>query len=137
MNGRLYRSTRNRILGGVCSGIAEYTNIDRRLLRILAFVSILVMNVIPGLIAYGICCLVLPTDIELLGEGANDTNNFDSKPHDPEKTRMVIGVALILIGMIALLKLLFNWLDFRYLFPVLLVIFGAYLIYKNSRGKQG
>jgi phage shock protein C len=35
MKKKLYRSTRNRMLGGVIGGLADYTGIDASLLRIL------------------------------------------------------------------------------------------------------
>ena len=37
---RLYRSAKNRILGGVCGGIGEYLNVDPVLIRILWILSI-------------------------------------------------------------------------------------------------
>ena len=34
MEKRLYRITRNKMIGGVCSGMAEYFNIDPVLVRL-------------------------------------------------------------------------------------------------------
>lgn len=130
MNRRLYRSTKNRVIGGVCSGLAEYTNIDIWLLRLLAVVAIFATNIIPGLIAYAVCCLVIPSEYELQQAMNNQAFNA-APPPDPEKTRMIIGVVLIIVGVLTLIKLIFNWSDFRYLFPVVLVVVGSYLIYKN------
>jgi phage shock protein C len=42
MEKRLYRSRRERILGGVCGGIAEYFGLDPSLVRIVAVLLILV-----------------------------------------------------------------------------------------------
>ncbi|WP_453993845.1 PspC domain-containing protein [Bacillus nitroreducens] len=39
MKKKLYRSTHNRMLGGVLGGLADYTGIDASLLRILAVVG--------------------------------------------------------------------------------------------------
>ena len=36
---RLYRSTKNRMLAGVCGGIAEYANIDPTIVRLIAVVG--------------------------------------------------------------------------------------------------
>jgi len=130
MNRRLYRSTKNRVIGGVCSGLAAYTNIDIWLLRLLAVVAIFATNIIPGLIFYGISCIVIPTEYEVQ-ETMNDPGFTGSNPPNPERTRMVIGIALIIVGVLTLIKLLFGWFDFRYMFPVILVVAGAYLIYKN------
>ncbi|NLY19604.1 MAG: PspC domain-containing protein [Clostridiaceae bacterium] len=135
MNRRLYRSTKNRVFGGVCSGLAAYTNIDIWLLRLLAAMAILATNVIPGLIAYGVCCLIIPTEYELR-EAMNNPGFNDKNPPNPEKTRMIIGVVLIIVGVLTLVKLLFGWFDFRYLLPVVLVVAGSYLIYKNWGHQQ-
>lgn len=119
----------------MCSGLAEHTNIDTWLLRVLAIIAIFATHIFPGLIAYCISCIVIPRDVDLLKEPMNNPGNFASNPPNPEKTRMVIGITLILIGVLTLVKLVFGWIDFRYLFPAILVVFGAYLIYKN-RGEH-
>jgi len=36
---RLYRSNKNRMLGGVCGGLAEYMNIDPTIIRLVAVVG--------------------------------------------------------------------------------------------------
>lgn len=56
---RLYRSN-NRMLAGVCAGIAEYFNIDPTLVRAgYAVVSVLCAG-FPGLILYLILMIVMP-----------------------------------------------------------------------------
>lgn len=57
---RLYRS-RSKIVGGVCGGIANYFGIDRTIVRVGAFIVLLVYT-IPTLIAYFVLCLCL--DVE-------------------------------------------------------------------------
>jgi phage shock protein C len=58
---RLYRSTRDRKLAGVCGGIAEYFGLDSTVVRI----AVIVLSVYPGafiggVIAYAIGWLVIP-----------------------------------------------------------------------------
>ena len=52
---RLRRSRTNRVIAGVCGGIAEYANLDPTIVRILAVI-------IPGFgwFAYLICALLMP-----------------------------------------------------------------------------
>jgi phage shock protein PspC (stress-responsive transcriptional regulator) len=133
---RLYRKTRDRVFGGVCSGLSEYAQVDKGLLRFLTVVAILVTGVFPGLIAYIVCVLIIPTEEavfkdEMYRETTGEKR--EQKNSNPENTRMVIGIALILIGAITLAKLLFNWVDFRYAFPAALVVLGAVLVYQNRR----
>ncbi len=55
---RLYRSDDNKILGGVCGGIAEYFDIDPVLVRLLWVVAALVWGV--GVLAYIIAWIIIP-----------------------------------------------------------------------------
>lgn len=57
-NKKLYRSSTNYKLAGVCGGIGEYFNIDPTLVR-LAWILFSVMGG-AGLLAYIIAALVMP-----------------------------------------------------------------------------
>lgn len=62
MNGtkRLTRSTHDRMLAGVCGGIADYFDVDSTLVRV-AFVLLSVLSAaFPGLLVYLILWLVVP-----------------------------------------------------------------------------
>ena len=54
---RLYRSRSNKMIAGVCGGVAEYFNIDPTIVRLLAVI-------IPGFgwIAYLVCAIVVPEE---------------------------------------------------------------------------
>lgn len=56
---RLTRSTTNRIIAGVCGGIAEYLNVDATFVR-LAFVLLIWFGMSP--LVYLVLWAVLPTD---------------------------------------------------------------------------
>ncbi|WP_230398820.1 PspC domain-containing protein [Novisyntrophococcus fermenticellae] len=58
-NKRLYRSSTNYMLCGVCGGIAEYFNIDPTLIR-LAWVLISVLGAGSGIIAYILAAIIIP-----------------------------------------------------------------------------
>ena len=59
---KLYRSTSNRMLAGVCGGIAEYFGADPTLIR-LAYVLLSVFTVaFPGIIVYIIAAIIIPSD---------------------------------------------------------------------------
>ena len=57
---RLRRSS-NRIIAGVCAGIAEYMGIDVNLVRVLYVIISLVSVAFPGILAYLILWLVVPS----------------------------------------------------------------------------
>ena len=57
---RLYRSNKDRLICGVCGGIANYFNIDPTLVR-LAFVLI-AMGAGSGILAYIIAAIIIPDE---------------------------------------------------------------------------
>ena len=60
---RLYKSTANKKIAGVCGGIAEYFDIDPSLVRI-GWV-LLCFAVGTGILAYIVAAVILPTDTEV------------------------------------------------------------------------
>ncbi len=56
---RLMRPVHNRMIGGVCSGLAEYFNVDATLVRVIYVVATLV-TAFTGIVAYGLMCLIIP-----------------------------------------------------------------------------
>ena len=57
MEKKLYRNTQDKMLAGVCSGIAEYINLDPTVVRVIW--ALLTLTSI-GLVAYIICALIIP-----------------------------------------------------------------------------
>ena len=57
---RLYRSRTNRIIAGVCGGIAEYTNIDPTVVRLLWLLASLIWG--AGIVAYIIALIIIPEE---------------------------------------------------------------------------
>ena len=61
MNGKkLYRNTENKMLAGVCSGIADYFDIDPTLVRLAWIIFCLAGG--SGVLGYIIAALVMPED---------------------------------------------------------------------------
>lgn len=56
----LIRSRRNRMLGGVCGGIAEWLGWDPTLVRILYVVVSIVSAAFPGILAYVLLWIIMP-----------------------------------------------------------------------------
>ena len=58
MQKKLYRSKSDRVIAGVCGGVAEYLNIDVTIVRVLwAIASVFAA---AGIIAYLICAFLIP-----------------------------------------------------------------------------
>ena len=57
MEKKLYRNTQSKLIAGVCSGLAEYINIDPTIIRV---IWALVGLSGAGIVAYLICALIIP-----------------------------------------------------------------------------
>lgn len=65
MTKRLYRSLNDRMLSGVCGGIAEYFHVDPTIVRLGWVIGSLILGMgLGGLIAYLVCALVIPVEQE-------------------------------------------------------------------------
>ena len=58
MQKKLYRSKSNRMLVGVCGGVAEYFGIDPTVVRVIWGVTSIFA--FAGIIAYVVCAFVIP-----------------------------------------------------------------------------
>lgn len=63
MDKRLYKSTKNKMLCGVCGGIAEYFNIDPTLVR-LGWVVFCALGG-SGILAYIVAAIIIPYNPEV------------------------------------------------------------------------
>ncbi len=55
---RLYLSERDKKIGGVCGGIAEYLGVDSTLIRVLWVIAAVIFG--SGILAYIIAWLLIP-----------------------------------------------------------------------------
>ena len=62
MNQRLYKSNREKMIDGVCGGVAEFFNIDPTLVR-LAWILFCAMGG-SGILAYLVAAIILPRSPE-------------------------------------------------------------------------
>lgn len=63
---KLYRSESDRMLGGVCGGIAEVYDFDPSLVRLITL--FLVLSAGSGLLVYIIAWIIIPSESELKEE---------------------------------------------------------------------
>lgn len=60
---QLLRS-RNKMIGGVCAGIAEYFDLDPTLVRVLYVVLTIFSAAFPGLLLYIILLILMPQQMD-------------------------------------------------------------------------
>ncbi len=60
MTKRLYRSGREKMVGGVCGGLAEYFEVDLTLVRLIVLVAMFSGGI--GILAYIAALIIIPRD---------------------------------------------------------------------------
>jgi phage shock protein C len=132
MNGKLYRSRTDSMIGGVCGGLARYFNIDSVLVRL--FFILLVWSGM-SVLAYIVLWIVMPLEPQTGDSPARDP--FDPTPAAAGQTGILIGAFLLLVGVVALIQNFFGWitwLNFGTLWPLLLIILGVAILWgRNGR----
>lgn len=71
MEKRLYKSSTDKMIGGVCGGIAEYLQVDPVLIRVVAVISIFFGG--AGIIAYIIAAIIMPRKEDPSNKSDKDT----------------------------------------------------------------
>jgi len=84
MNKKLYRDEYHRVLGGVCSGLAEYFDMDVTVVRLLFAFTVIIMGV--GVIPYIVLWIVLPKKGYVYNNFNNPTVDYRVPPQqaDPQ-----------------------------------------------------
>lgn len=83
MERRLYKSTNDKVVSGVCGGIGEYFQVDPVLIRVVAVISIFFGG--AGLIAYIIAAIIIPTREEAASRKNDEPvykRNYESNAQD-------------------------------------------------------
>lgn len=62
---KLYKSESDKILGGVCAGIAEYFALDPTLIRVGYTLLTVFTGIIPGVVAYVVLSVIIPRKSEV------------------------------------------------------------------------
>jgi phage shock protein C len=122
----LRRSRDDRVVAGVAGGLARYFGIDPVLLRI-AFV-VLVFAGGSGILLYLIGWLVIPEERPGEAVGAAVARERSEWAQGPE----LVGLALIALGVFFLLRLVLPF-DWRYVWPVVLILIGAVVLLRGVR----
>lgn len=137
MQKRLYRSARNKMIGGVAAGLAEYFDVDPVIFRIL-FVVVALMGG-WGFIAYIICWIIIPQEPLPAAHGAAPPQaptpeaQTAPPPSEPSRGHILAGIALIVIGVLFLADNLFPRIDLADYWPAILIVLGGAILLRSSR----
>ncbi len=159
MEKRLYRSRSDRMLWGVCGGLAKYFGMDPTIVRVLAVLLIFANGL--GILAYIIMAIVVPLEgskaaepkdtikenVEEMKETASELgrevrSTFAEEEEKSEavdkvrhRRRNILGIIIIVIGLLFLLGSfnLFWWFSWGNLWPLILVAVGLLIILSTRR----
>jgi phage shock protein C len=163
-NHKLYRSVKQRVIGGVAGGLAEYFDIDAVIVR-LVFVLVALAGG-GGVLVYIVLWIVLPENTAqkyvfqqtepgykpsepYAGAAPSDagstewkdtTANASPDPYHYEGREkrtggLIGGLVLITLGCLFLVDRFVPHIDFGDLWPILLVVIGAVIIATNLSGR--
>ncbi len=128
---RLYRSSSNKMIAGVCGGIAEYLKVDPTAVRV-AWILLSVLPFIPGIILYVIAWMVIPKSPAGVQKVA--------APGGSSSATAFLGFFFVALGALIFLGNLDildweEWWDFswEYVLPLLLIAVGVFFIARPAR----
>ncbi len=65
-NKKLYRNTNDKMIAGVCAGIADYFGIDKTIVRLITVLIWIFSFFFTMILVYFICCIVIPPDNNII-----------------------------------------------------------------------
>jgi phage shock protein PspC (stress-responsive transcriptional regulator) len=146
MEKKLQRIEQDKMIAGVCTGLAEYFDIDVTWIRI-AFV-IAVLAGASGILVYIVFWIAVPKRPYLPDYGqlnvdykaAERVNNLNSAFPKKKKGngRLIVGSFFIFFGIFFLLNefdLIPQWIEFQNLWPLILIFMGLFTL-ANARKKD-
>ncbi|OLN30241.1 PspC domain-containing protein [Desulfosporosinus metallidurans] len=150
MTDRLYRSVQEKMIGGVCGGLADYFSVDVTLVRLIVLVATFAGGV--GFLAYLAAWVIVPvnpaeqgvhtehhkrdignvvqemvSDVEVAAKGIGRHENHENRSK-------FAGGILVTLGVLFLLeRLLPHWFDMSKMWPLLLILIGLAIIWRGGR----
>ena len=155
MSRRLERSASNRVISGVCGGIAEYLQIDATLVRVF-FVLCTLITAFLFVLVYVLLLVLMPlpgerpmiddlwpsartSDPSGVAPSADPSAPATARPvhanGDADRRRNTIGYVLVALGLVFLLSNVgaFRFVQWQFVWPLVLVAIGVLLLVQRTR----
>lgn len=78
-NKKLYRSSTNKMIGGVCAGVADFFGIDPTIVRVIFALVSFFTGGFPGVFVYIILAIIIPEDNGMIDTDATTHDDKDEK----------------------------------------------------------
>lgn len=153
MDKRITKSKSDKIIAGVCGGLAEYFEIDSVIVR-LVFVVLVFLNGV-GLLLYIILAIIMPKaeqvdqspketiqeNVQEIGDRVKEAGEglgqaVSNRTDEKHQNRAAwFGIILILLGIFFLLDSLhlIRWINKDLLWPIIIIFVGVWLLIRRWR----
>lgn len=140
MTKKLYRSSTDRVIAGVCGGLATYLDLDAVFIRLI-FLALTVFGG-AGVLLYLIAIILIPEeggtapvktkDIEEgVRQAASKIKTTAEGVAQSGRIEHIIGVAIFCIGVILLVQIFAGIFQLFHLWPAVLVLIGLIILIRK------
>ncbi|OAA31028.1 hypothetical protein AT15_08620 [Kosmotoga arenicorallina S304] len=135
---KLYKSRKNKVIDGVCGGLAEYLEIDATVVRLLWALTTFIWG--AGILLYILAMIIVPR--EPIEEETKEIfeekgQKISEKPlHNENIGKILIAFVVIIIGLFLLLPGTFSVFFWKLLLGLMLIAGGGFIIFKSLRKEQ-
>ncbi len=138
---RLHKSSSDRIIDGVCGGIAEYLGVESSVIRLLV-VAFSIFSLGGGIIFYLASMLVIP-NLQAPVEDASPDKGREKPSSAWSTVTLILGIIVVIIGV----SLLFGYYDIFYvnalwrnfgslILPIVIILIGGALLFEREKGEK-
>jgi len=148
MTKQLYRSETNRMIAGVCGGLADFFDVDATLFRVL-FVAVIFLGG-AGIFVYVILWIIIPLPTSNTQDSKMRMEDFKNEAkgfvqHTAEqikqgnqvdhvtsvsRTQRALAISLIVVGGLIIFKNFLPHISFTYVWPGIFVVCGVWLLWQ-------
>jgi phage shock protein C len=128
---RLTRSRDDRVIAGVCGGLARYLGIDPVLVRIAALLLIFAGGV--GIVLYIIGWIAMPEERVVVDGVVVTEDELDEDELERRRGAAILGILFVVVGIFFLLDEVWPDLSWQYIWPVALIGVGLAIVLRGRR----
>lgn len=130
----LKRNPKNKVIAGVCSGLADNLHLDPTLVRL--FFVLLAVFAFGGVIVYIVLWAILPEDNYVNANEDASANTFENEPVSSSdqsgKAQLVVGITLISVGALFLIGSFIPQINVWDFWPVGLIAIGTLVLHQST-----
>lgn len=120
---KLRRRMQGKMLGGVCTGLADYFSIDVSIVRLVMVLLALADG--AGIIFYILAWIIIPEEEK---ESVVDTG----EKHEDKNVRILGGLLLLILGIVFFIRNFVGFPPFSQIWPLFLIVIGIWMLLRGK-----